>query len=292
MNNIIEYSIPGIFFNNGTLTVALIELIKNKPNRFYDDFKITSVYGCPPIIWNGGRVLRGTVKLDDLKEMIKYYNSNNISVRWTFTNQLLEEKHLDDRYGNKILELTKENETHQNDVNIASEKLKKYIEEKYPEMKIVYSTTLCIKDIDALNKISKRYIIVPDYTINNDFEKLKQLEHPENIEILVNDTCRDNCPLRHKHYIEHSKSNLNMTEGMPCQFLGEANYILLRNTLKHHVKLEDIKNKYLPLGINKFKLAGRSSSGQFFVESILEYMVKPEFKDEIRWDLFSYIERW
>ena len=94
---------------------------------FYDDVKITSCYDSFPCIWNGGRIKFGDFSDDEVRNTVLLYNSRGISLRYTFTNCLLEEKHLDDKNGNTILDITRKYQLIPNGVNINSPLLMKYI---------------------------------------------------------------------------------------------------------------------------------------------------------------------
>lgn len=284
-----ELSLPDIYFYID-LDMYLIELIKKYSEKFYDDFFIGSVYGSVPCVWNGGRTVGGSFEISKLREIVKELNKNNIAVRYTFTNNLLEQKHFNDRTGNSILKMTLDAQTRQNDINIGCDNMLGYIEKNYPEFRIVLSTTYCVSDPDRINKMNQKYIMVPDYQINNKWDELKKIEKPENIEILLNDTCLDNCPIRRKHYEAMSRYNLRIdSEATCCAYTKDGKIYSSRNEhLFHHVDRKDFE-KYYELGINKFKLTGRGSGAMYLVEGVCEYMVKPEFKEEIWLDLKNFV---
>lgn len=294
MENKIEFSIPGLYgFNH--LNMFLFELIEKYPNKFYDDFKITSMYGSfPECIWNGGRGVGGTFIAKDVQKAVEILNKRGVTLRYTFTNCKLSKEDTYDHVCNQVLKLTKKYQTIKNDINVGSEVLKNYIEEKYKnDFNIVMSTTLCVKDVDEINKITEKYLLVPDYSINNDFEKLSRLKYKENIEILANESCNPNCPARRRHYEELSSYFLKEeVEPIDCYYANDPNHEnYYRANVKqcHHIKREDILNKYLPLKINKFKIVGRGVTILKVIEGYVEYFVKQEYRDEIRYDLLNFI---
>lgn len=284
--NKIEFSLPGVF-SYAPLNIHIIQLMLEEPEKFNDDVRIGSVYGCFPCTWNGGRVqMLAKFKKEDVAVATQFLNENNITIRHTFTNCLLTEKDCNDTLGNLILKETYANQIIKNDINVASPYLEAYVRKNYPDFNIILSTTLCEKNIDVINERTKDTIMVLDYSLNNNFELLKQLKHPENIEILANERCHDNCPARKKHYLELSKETLKLGEGMDCVYSNESiNYYKTTTKRKHHITMEDIRTKYLPLGFNKFKLVGRNMTPLYCIEGICEYLVKPEYKDEIRYEL-------
>ena len=50
----------------------------------------------------------------------------------------------------------------------------------------------------------------------------------------------------------------------------------------HYVSIDDIRDVYLPLGINKFKISGRSDHPVNIIENYVNYFVKPEYRDTVR----------
>ena len=169
--------------------------------------------------------------------------------------------------------------------------MKDYIEKNYPQFYTMWSTTICEKDIDKINELSKDNILVLDYNLNNNFDLLKQLKYPHNIEILVCESCISNCPNREQHYIHESNCQLyNESGGFNCPWplnnFYEHNHFLL----PHRVDIENIRNNYLPLGIDKFKIMGRGRPYWEAIENYVNYFVKPEYKDEIRIELFRLMQ--
>lgn len=285
----INLSLPGLY-QLYFLNRVFIETLEQHPERLNEDVKIDSVYGTPSCKWNGGRAIDRN-DLDNLNEekfleIINFYNKRNIRIRLTFTNLLVNEELLDDPKGNRILQLVFENTTTA-DVNVGTTLLKEYIENKYPgHFNFVYSTTLRIKNVDEINEITKKDMIVPDYSINNNFEILERLSNPDKIELLANESCVENCPVRKRHYLSTSKFNIGETdEIMSCRFFIHENYYETVHNRKHYISLQKIRDEYLPLGFSNFKINGR---GQYFLnalEGYLEYLIKPEYINLMRYDV-------
>lgn len=292
MENIL-ISLPGLYLYSG-LNLKVLELMETMPECFNSDIKIDSVYGCFPCIWNGGRIYEfKEVSIEDIKAAVTFLNSRGIRVRYTFTNINIDEDMVHDTVGNMILKATVECQTLKNDINVENDVIRNYIEERYPDkFNFVYSTTKCIKEVEDINRITENNILVPDYSVNNDFEKLEKLAHPENVEILVNETCIDDCPFRRLHYEAYSDYiSKKDDELMQCAFPAKTNgnYYTATCTRKRHVTLPDIRSKYLPLGINKFKIVGRGVPIFNTIEGYLEYLVKPEYRDYIRIELLRSV---
>ena len=276
----IKFSIPD-FWVHYKLNLLFIDLFQSQRNKFFDDVEIDSIYGSFPCIWNGGRIVPGYTSGINIENTLKAFNQRGIGIRFTFTNSLLQPEHLSDCLGNQILQL---GHSTKNSVNISSPLMKEYIQTHYPKYYILYSTTMGIIDIAKINELSKDNIVVLDYSLNNNFELLKQLQYPENIEILCSELCIDGCPYREEHYRSISQHNLFQTvEPYQCKFsrYGLSYYNTL-TTNRSYVSLDCIREKYLPLGINKFKLNGRGEQTINVIERYINYFVKPEYKNDIR----------
>ena len=101
----VYWHLPGFCYFR-LLNQVLMNLMKDYPDSFRDGYCIGSVYGTfPGAIWNGGRAVFGITGKDDIKSVLNIYNSREIPVRFTWTNSLLEEKHVHDTYCNLIMQL-------------------------------------------------------------------------------------------------------------------------------------------------------------------------------------------
>lgn len=275
----IEFSIPD---SNGTnkLNALLLECIKAKPFMFYDDFKISSVYGTfNGCTWNGGRDIFGIMSEEECKQWLNYYNSKGISYRYTFTNKYFNETDKFDRYCNMLLRINKVNKG----ITYNSELLKEYVKTNYPSYYFVSSCTRNKTNIDEINNISEHELLVLDFRLNNT-EIINQLKHPRNIEIIVNEQCMDNCPYRVLHYDYMARKNMfietkDFELNKMCKH-KKGTYCNHVQTRKHYVSRKDIYEKYVPLGITKFKVVGRHQDlPDLALMSYLDYFVKEEYKN-------------
>lgn len=93
----IRFHLPD-FYSLGKLHLALIDMMREKPEYFREGVEIASVYGCfPPSVWNGGRNINGFANEAVMKEVLHEFNSRGIPCRFTLTNPLLTESHMNDR---------------------------------------------------------------------------------------------------------------------------------------------------------------------------------------------------
>lgn len=124
----IYWHLPGFcyFFK---LNTRLIQLMKKYPEKFHEGYEIGSVYGTfPGAIWNGGRAVFGVMSKKDIKLVLDNYNKLGIPVRFTWTNSILEEKHLNDTYCNLIMELANNGK---NQVLVNRDVLSDYLRKTY-----------------------------------------------------------------------------------------------------------------------------------------------------------------
>ncbi len=283
------------FVNHLRLNLLLVNSIADCPEYFYDGIKIASVFGnFPGMVWNGGRFFGGAEDSKGAQNVIKIFNERNIPLRFTFTNPLLEEKHLSDLYCNQILRLADKNI---NEVIVMSPIMEKYIRENYPDYPITSSTCKQIRGIEGVKEeLKKDYkYVVLDYNLNNKFELLEQIptEDRTRCEILVNACCVPNCKRRGEHYRhigqeqinewEYKKNYFNTKPYINTPFPCETGNTLYDTTeFSTHVSPQAIFEKYLPMGFNSFKIEGRTTCDIDLLETYIYYMVKPEYKDKAR----------
>jgi len=291
-DNKILFSIPG-FNKNYELNLIFLNLFNKERNKFYNDIVIDSVFDSFAAPWAGGRPHEKYVPAGSMFASMMNFNMLGVSIRHTFNNMCIDKTHLGDITGNAILKITSELDTEiQNGCTVNSPELFNYIKENYPNLYCVWSTTKEISDIDTINKLSENNLLVLSYTFNNDFEKLSQLKHPENIEILCSEEgCIENCPQRNNHQLITSKLNMldlsahNICLSCPSRTDRPTYYYTHVSNRGYYITIDDIREKYLPLGFNKFKISGRSGEDISIINTIENYVlyfVKPEFKDEIR----------
>ena len=240
--------------------IALFLTMEHHPDWFYDDFKIYVAYGCPPYcIWNGGRASdKGESNLQKWQsDVLAMYSQFNVKYRLTFTNFLLEPAHLFDSYCNEVAKI-------HNDIGgyvmVSTPLMAKYME-RYPNLEICWSTTTDFgktqaEQIAKMDELSEKHIVVPYYMYNNT-ETLWKLKHPENIEVLVDEKCMNNCPRRHEHEANANRYNLFQTDVSPsCLMEGVADFTGPR---MHRIN-RDMLQDYAAHGINHFKIEGRKDN--------------------------------
>ncbi len=291
----VRFHLPGLRYNY-PLNMMWVSLLEQYPERFRENVEIGSFFGCFPIaLWNGGRLIRhDQCDARFIETVVKNVNAKGIPVRYTFTNPLINESDLNDPYCNYCMDVANNG---MNEVMIMSPILEKYLREKYPNFAYNSSTCKEIKDVDGLNaelaRDDYKYVVL-DYNLNNNWDFIGQLNHPEKLEVLVNTCCRPACPKRGEHYRQIAKEqkailmnrNLPKDKQIPlkswyCEY-GEHNTIHNIKDYPTFISVEDIYDKYLPAGINNFKIEGRTSYLFQILDTYLYYMIKPEYVDDTR----------
>lgn len=286
------------FTQHYSLNKMMIEYIRDTPEYFVDGLEIASVFGCfDGSIWNGGRGVGGEFDRKLTELVIKTFDELKIPLRFTFTNPLLTEEHLSDKNCNEIMKMA---DNGLNQVIVMSDILENYIRENYPNYKITSSTCKEIRDMDGVNaELDKPYsLVVLDYNWNNKFDELEKIKDKARCEILVNALCQPNCPRRGEHYKAIGKVQIdrcnaaysavggNFTfKDFECPFMSRTVYDI--TGLSTYISPEAIKEKYIPMGFNEFKLEGRSAGDIEMLETYLFYFSKPETRDKLRLEMLK-----
>ena len=302
------------FSKNFEVNRVFIEFKEVFPDCFREGVEIASVYGVfPPAIWNGGRFQYGMCSPDFMKAVIKYLNDKNIPLRFTFTNPLIEKKHLHDEYCNLIMKLA---DNGMNEVIVASPVLEDYIRTNYPNYKITSSTCKRITEPEKLSEeLEKDYhIVVIDYDLNHDFDTLEKIKDKKKCELLVNACCNPGCKLRTEHYRSIGAEQFAYAEQLDkapnstfdftkmkkyAEFHNEAIFncqcmnrsIFESRHLKNHISPEEIWEKYIPMGFEQFKIEGRTVDVFNLIEHYMYYMIKPECRDESRLRIYIQLAK-
>lgn len=282
-NSEIYFHIPGAFKKKG-LIQGLVTLYKTSNYVFYNNAKIGSLYGSPECIWNGGRVVKGgnPITIKDAEKYRDQINNSGIPIRFTFTNCLIEDRHIYDDYGNFLLKIFANKK---NQILCNKSVLENYIKKMYgDEYKYISSTTKVILNPEDLEKeIDKYFMTVIDFRFNKNLPFLKSLRHPEKLEVLCNAVCDPKCKVRSKHYENLSRCQmLSITEDIYNCSCMALSYGEIKKNHPMYISPDMINDIYIPLGIKNFKIEGRTSPRYDNVEALVDYLIKDEYKMEIR----------
>ncbi|MCM1577826.1 MAG: hypothetical protein NC078_03385 [Ruminococcus sp.] len=297
----IKFHIPD-FMHHFRLNLTLAEYMRIRPEAFYPNVKIGSVYGTfPDMLWNGGRFLQGQCDERVIREIINQLNRRGIALRFTLTNPMLKAEHIWDPYCNKILAMA---DNGLNEAIVFSPMLEDHIREKFPDMPLTSSTCKQIEDAQELERELERdySLVVLDYNFNNNFDVLENLPHKEKAELLINPCCHPACKRRGEHYRSIGRSQIAcfeihgknpnahyQPEPFACECMRKTLYQTTDSPL--HISPEALYKKYVPMGYSNFKIEGRSVPDVNVLENYIYYMVKPEYKDEARLDMLLMLTK-
>ena len=146
------YHLPGLF-EFYELYCVFLPLFRKHRDWFYEESEIGSIYGAPSdCLWGGGRVENGECNPREVLALLEEYG---ISARLTFSNSLLEEKHLADARCNALCSLFEKGGV-PNGVIVHSELLTAYLRKNYPGLYLVSSTTKVLTDFEQLRAETAR----------------------------------------------------------------------------------------------------------------------------------------
>ncbi len=279
----VYWHLPGFCYFR-LLNQVIINMMKDYPDKFREGYRIGSVYGTfPGAIWNGGRTAFGLTCKRDMENILNVYNSKGIPVRFTWTNSLLEEKHLYDTYCNLIMRLA---DNGQNQVLVNTRVLEDYIRREYPRYPLISSTTKRITDQDGLQaELDRDYaLVVLDYDLNHEEQVLEAISsRADRVELLVNEVCYPGCPRRAEHYEQQSRLQLefDIHTGFPCPNQTQKRTFQECMQRPAFITNEQI-GSYREKGFCNFKIAGRGMPQDYVKESYLYFLVKEEHRDFVR----------
>lgn len=274
---------------------AFLKKARDYPWIMKDNVVIDSVYGSPTCVWNGGRALSNVYyNKQQLQKIHDTYADLGVKVRFVFTNSLLNEHDLYDRYCNLIINIFQDLSP---EVVINSQLLEEYLRCKYPTVSFISSTTKRLRSCEAqLKEFNLDYkFICLDYDYNYDFDFLDSIleEERDRVEILINSTCIKGCNARVLHQEFSNKKQLEYDNDNDCEsetFFRECPKIKRSMELSSS-KTKDTKNlysgtnfilpqdldKYLDKGFCHFKIQGRElKTSQLFAE-FFPYLIRPEY---------------
>ena len=226
----------------------------------------------------------------DPEEVLALMQEYGISARLTFSNSMLEERHLLDQKCNRLCAVFEKKNQTRNGVIIHSELLLDYLKREYPGLYFVSSTTKVLTDFQQLVKEINRddfLYVVPDFRLNKSFEKLHTLseQQKDKVEFLCNECCWFGCKDRKECYKTVSRKNLGEDcPDHPCAVPGVAEGYRFSKAMENpgFISMEDIEHTYLPMGFSNFKIEGRGLGSALILEFLLYYMTKPEYQLHVR----------
>ena len=274
----ILFKIPGLF-EKFDLVKKVIEVYNAYPFAFKEDYIIDSVYGSNGGSLNGGRAISECKH--NIKDILSFCEQNNVFPTIIMSNTLVTyEEAAHDENATKIINNFNVSTTN---FCVANNNVEKWLlDNRVPSSNIISSTTKCLNEKD-LEKEEKSHglVVLPENLINR-FDIISKLstETRSKLEVIVNSACPLNCMARKNHY--DYMSRIALKEKVPkfvCpnyNYAGNGFLYELFNT-PQFVSNKMI-NKYIELGINHFKIQGRTDSDYNLIETFAYYLVKDRYK--------------
>lgn len=284
------FSLPGLF-EFYDLYKVFLPLFREHREYFFDYAEIGSIYGAPAdCLWGGGRVGFGDAEPEEVHALMNEYG---ISSRLTFSNSLIEEKHLSDRKCNMLCSLF-EHGSARNGVIIYSDLLMDYIKKNYPDYYFVSSTTKVLRKFgqfkEELSRSEFEYV-VPDFRLNRELEELDDLpqEHKDKTEFLCNECCSFDCSARKECYENVSRKSLGEAcEDHRCVSQNASRGYRFSDAMENpgYIGQGEIRDIYMPMGFSNFKIEGRSLGSAVVFEFLLHYLTEPEYRLKVREEVY------
>jgi hypothetical protein len=237
------------------------------------------------------------VNMDRLKEYIEYSKDNGIGFNYTMNASTLKNKELTKDGIVEIKEFLKKlYGIGVRDITASLPSLIEIIKSTNDNFKIKTST---ISGVNTPNKaVAYKNMgvdrIVTDEGINRNFRTLKDIVNAfgENVELLVNVVCYNNCIYRQFHYnyycfesVENS-SYFDYFINRCCQRMLNDPSIFIKNSW---IRPEDIKH-YYNIGIKYFKIQGRDLILRADPYKTLEYYFKESYNGDL-WELIMMFDK-
>ncbi len=169
-----------------------------------------------------------------------------------------------------------------------------YVKKNYPQYQLISSTTKVLLEEKELVKELQRpefNFVVPDFCFNPRLDFLSSLPShlKKKVEFLCNECCWFECSSRKECYQNVSRKVLGIEcEDYQCKspFSSEGYKFLRAMENPGFIGIHKIKNVYMPMGFNQFKIEGRSLGSAIVLEFLLYYLTKPKFQLEVREQIY------
>ncbi|MFH1215004.1 MAG: hypothetical protein V1706_00715 [Pseudomonadota bacterium] len=270
---------------------VLVRVFVEQLKRFKINTLIESFHDAPNLVWNGGRPNRDFPLPSDPAAYFKALNDDGIGILFTFTNTLIEKRHLDDRNGNSLLDCLDEN-CGLNGVIVVSDLLSDHIRSRKPKLRQVSSVLKSFFENPegklAWYKLMEgrfdQVVIHPDHLFEPDL--IAGLDRNK-AEILVNEPCFHGCPHRRYHQTMISRWNMTrdgeaqekISELVRTRCLGMGN-LLDEGKNPGHGRSCTLSRSELQalhaMGFRKFKISGRQKPSISLAWHMIHYMINPD----------------
>lgn len=292
MEKIKRFSIPDF---TESATQALVFLYLTEPHIFHDDVVIDNIFGnYADNRMNGGRVYKQTedsvkFNVEKLHSFLNILSSADIGLRFVFTNSVITREMLTEEEFDTIETMLRMiNRTNINSCTIYQPWVHDFVSQFENIQRVSSVTKYHELDVENyfkfLEKENKNHeILVLDHNFNHQIETLKTLpiEIRNKLEPIVDFNCAPYCPTTFSHYEMCSKA---VVEGLPfpycnsCQAREDEKLYGRQVIYPTNLQPKDL-NAFIDIGINKFKLPGRTNNRDAFINKYNKFLIKSQYHD-------------
>lgn len=277
----IRFSLPD-FADSFQLNLLIAQIARQNPVLLADHVVIDSVYGCfPNCVLNGGRAfVREPYSSEDMEAVFRAFADLGVKLRLTFTNMLVREEDLEDPYANEMLALA---QRYGAEAIVYADFVGEYVSKNYG-LPCVLSTTREIDTAEEFNRMAKRYDqVVLNYNFHKDRAFIGGIEDVSKAEVMVNEYCSHGCPRRREHYLHNSADQVNGAL-TPYDCYADKLKVFMRHEPGDPVFFTDdeVMALWRETGIENYKIVGRGIPFEVVLESYVYYLIKPEYREDVR----------
>lgn len=286
-----HFFLPAVNGNDIKLNLIVKDYIAAHQNLLTHNSggRVSAIYGSfPRAIWNGGRTLSYTcspLSKEQIEKTISFLNNENIEVRMTFTNSLLENSHLNNEYCNMILEAM--DNGFGNSIITASPILDAYLQKEHPNLGLISSITKG-NDFNTFKKayesnIYKMVVVYPKRKILNYLKNNTSFhEREERIEVLIASGC-GHCPITAIHYEAESFNNLHQGHIKRHNCFRDMEHEEMIFSFEEQIvgNLNELSN----MGLKNYKIQGRNESIEQLIKGYTQALFKNECQEQVCQDL-------
>ena len=169
---------------------------------------------------------------------------------------------------------------------ISSYPLMQYVRKIYPDIPIYISTIAGIKTAEQLEQyrnISPSRLVV-HHDVNRNFDDLSELVQKArdwgiDVELMATESCLRGCPNRETHYKYLGEGNIDKPFHTTC---NRQKITYPREFIKANIIRPEDMSFYNAMGINLFKITGRSKPAAWLPEVTSAYLKRKYSKNLIR----------
>lgn len=273
------FSLPN-FFEFFKINEVLGKISRNNPEYFKADLCFDSVHGSYPYCyWNGdSNSNKGPGAL--YHDFVNCGLGSFSPLRLNMSNINLIEEDFSNVMANIIL---RESMSGSSYVEISNLKLMEYIDEKYPYYKFIFSKNahfahpFTTEIVNGLIESNKFTLIELPLELNKDFDFIKSLKDRRALEIQVNSRCPLTCNSYKSCNLSCQKKQYDFSG---FNIFKSCNKCVNNISLDESISIEEILNKYAPLGISHYKIDSFEDD-KAYINFVLNYFFKSEYKNNV-----------